>query len=213
MWTRQSSAVGTGIPVRKVSNPEEHLVARTGRQQQRYVDGCRLVAGCIPYRHVAGEGGEPGPVEVMMISSSRGEGLVFPKGGWETDETAEEAACREAMEEAGVRGTLQGVLGWYAFQSKSARNDKNPHGACQATVFVMAVTEQLDVWPESHRQRYWLPLAEAIERCRHDWMCGALREWGATLPAAFIAAQPSGGRAAGQVEVAQGPQAQAPPTV
>jgi 8-oxo-dGTP pyrophosphatase MutT (NUDIX family) len=29
------------------------------------------------------------------------------QGGWETDETVEEAACREALEEAGVRGLLQ----------------------------------------------------------------------------------------------------------
>lgn len=31
----------------------------------------------------------------------------FHQGGWETDETAEEAACREAYEEAGVRGDLK----------------------------------------------------------------------------------------------------------
>jgi len=33
--------------------------------------------------------------------------VVFPlKGGWENDETVEEAAVREAIEEAGVRGDL-----------------------------------------------------------------------------------------------------------
>ena len=32
------------------------------------------------------------------------------QGGWETDETAEEAAVREAMEEAGVRGNLEVLL-------------------------------------------------------------------------------------------------------
>lgn len=32
---------------------------------------------------------------------------IFPlKGGWENDETVEEAAVREAIEEAGVRGDL-----------------------------------------------------------------------------------------------------------
>jgi 8-oxo-dGTP pyrophosphatase MutT (NUDIX family) len=32
---------------------------------------------------------------------------AFPlKGGWENDETVEEAAVREAIEEAGVRGDL-----------------------------------------------------------------------------------------------------------
>ena len=32
---------------------------------------------------------------------------VNDQGGWETDETVEEAACRESLEEAGVRGILQ----------------------------------------------------------------------------------------------------------
>nr|XP_028951681.1 nudix hydrolase 16, mitochondrial-like [Malus domestica] len=27
------------------------IVARTGRHQQRYEAGCRLVAGCIPFRY------------------------------------------------------------------------------------------------------------------------------------------------------------------
>lgn len=31
---------------------------------------------------------------------------LLQQGGWEIDETAREAACREALEEAGVRGTL-----------------------------------------------------------------------------------------------------------
>jgi len=41
-----------------------------------------------------------------MVNSKHGDGLIFPKGGWETDESAEEAAARESMEEAGVRGHL-----------------------------------------------------------------------------------------------------------
>ena len=34
------------------------------------------------------------------------------QGGWETDETAEEAAVREAMEEAGVRGSVEVPLAY-----------------------------------------------------------------------------------------------------
>ncbi|KAL6539763.1 Nudix hydrolase 16, mitochondrial [Orobanche hederae] len=86
------------------------LVARTGRHQQRYEDGYRLIAGCIPfrYRNVKEDGDDTSGkiVEVLMINSTSGPGLLFPKGGWENDETAEEAAEREAMEEAGVRGDL-----------------------------------------------------------------------------------------------------------
>ncbi|XP_064988272.1 nudix hydrolase 16, mitochondrial-like isoform X2 [Musa acuminata AAA Group] len=88
------------------------LVARTGRHQQRYEAGCRLVSGCIPFRYRNCDDtsdAKPDPekeVEVLMINSPSGPGLLFPKGGWENDETVEEAAVREALEEAGVRGDI-----------------------------------------------------------------------------------------------------------
>ncbi|XP_028770054.1 nudix hydrolase 16, mitochondrial isoform X2 [Neltuma alba] len=122
------------------------LVARTGRLQQRYEGGFRLVAGCIPFRYRisdnSGESGSEKIIEVLMISSQSGPGLLFPKGGWENDETVEEAAVREAIEEAGVRGELK---------------------------------EELESWPEqSTRNRSWLTVPEAFERCRHEWMRVAL---------------------------------------
>jgi diphosphoinositol-polyphosphate diphosphatase len=65
---------------------------------------------CIPFRYVNSDkdgNSESGKViQVLMISSSSGPGLLFPKGGWENDETVREAAAREAVEEAGVRGIL-----------------------------------------------------------------------------------------------------------
>ncbi|CAN6561929.1 unnamed protein product [Malus baccata var. baccata] len=86
------------------------IVARTGRHQQRYEAGCRLVAGCIPFRYKnsdeTDEANSEKIIEVLMINSPSGPGLLFPKGGWENDETVEEAAAREAVEEAGVRGEL-----------------------------------------------------------------------------------------------------------
>ncbi|XP_042373187.1 nudix hydrolase 16, mitochondrial-like isoform X2 [Zingiber officinale] len=85
------------------------LVARTGRHQQRYEAGCRLVAGCIPFRYKSCDISDDKhnmEVEVLMINSPSGPGLLFPKGGWENDETVEEAAVREALEEAGVKGDI-----------------------------------------------------------------------------------------------------------
>jgi diphosphoinositol-polyphosphate diphosphatase len=94
------------------------LVARTGRHLQRYEDGRRLVAGCIPFRYRDIKDEQKKLVEVLMINSQSGPGLLFPKGGWENDETVEEAAAREAIEEAGVRGDLVKLLGFYDFKSK-----------------------------------------------------------------------------------------------
>ena len=39
--------------------------------------------------------------------SPRSKLLSVPQGGWETDETVEDAAARETVEEAGVRGQLE----------------------------------------------------------------------------------------------------------
>lgn len=157
------------------------LVARTGRQLQRYQDGCRLVAGCIPFRYRNHVGNDSGAcekdVEVLMINSTSGPNLLFPKGGWENDETVEQAAIREAVEEAGVRGDLLHFLGYYCFKSKTLQDEFCPEGLCKAAMFVLLVKEELQFWPEqSTRQRSWLSIPEAMDRCRHQWMRKALEE-------------------------------------
>ncbi|GAY59065.1 Nudix hydrolase 16 [Citrus sinensis] len=164
------------------------LVARTGRHQQRYEAGCRLVAGCIPFKYRNrnceegdcdgdGDGGSEKIVEVLMINSTSGPGLLFPKGGWENDETVEEAALREALEEAGVRGHLKEFLGYYEFKSKTLQDEFSPEGLCKAAMFALLVKEELESWPEqSTRQRSWLTVPEAIECCRHPWMREALEK-------------------------------------
>ncbi|KAJ4766546.1 hypothetical protein LUZ62_031833 [Rhynchospora pubera] len=152
------------------------LVARTGRHQQRYEGGCRLLAGCIPFRYKSSDENQK-VVEVLMISSQSGPGFLFPKGGWENDETVEEAAKREAIEEAGVRGDLEDFLGFYYFKSKSNQDEFCPEGLCKASVFAMRVNEVLESWPEkSTRQRNWLTVPEAIKLCRYPWMKEALEK-------------------------------------
>mmetsp|Transcript_20842 Transcript_20842/g.70977 ORF Transcript_20842/g.70977 Transcript_20842/m.70977 type:complete len:219 (+) Transcript_20842:241-897(+) len=149
------------------------MTARTGRERQRYAEGGqRLVCGCIPVRAL-----EDGKWEVMMVTSRRGNGLIFPKGGWETDETAEEAAARESWEEAGVRGVLTN-LGHFEFLSKSQTAAGRGEGKSLAHVFVMHVAEEHNIWPEREcRERSWWAPQDAIERCHHSWMQDALRKW------------------------------------
>ena len=73
-----------------------------------------------------------------MVSNKRGDSMIFPKGGWETDETAEEAAQRESFEEAGVRGRVR-PLGVFEFCSKSQALAGRGDGKGLAHVFVMDV--------------------------------------------------------------------------
>ncbi|KAK9115131.1 hypothetical protein Syun_021928 [Stephania yunnanensis] len=142
------------------------LVSRTGRQYQRYnMGGCRQVVGCIPYRFK----NDFEELEVLVISSQKGQGMLFPKGGWETDESKEEAALRETLEEAGVVGKVEGELGKWSFKSKR-------HGTFyEGYMFPLLVKEQLDSWPEeSLRSRKWMNVEDAREVCQHSWMKEAL---------------------------------------
>ncbi|GAQ90111.1 hypothetical protein KFL_006010080 [Klebsormidium nitens] len=176
------------------SGSESPLVARTGRHKQRYENGVRLLAGCIPYRTVSkvgADGRSQDITEVLLITSQHGKALLFPKGGWEIDETMEEAALREAMEEAGVRGVLGEALGAYDFKSKRKEQEDGNWTQldCRAYVYPLRVTEEMETWPEQDsRSRSWCPLDEAITKLRHDWMQQALSQWGATLgPSVFSA--------------------------
>ncbi|WOL12604.1 nudix hydrolase 13, mitochondrial [Canna indica] len=156
------------------------LLARKGRHQQRYHNQLRLVAGCIPYKlnkeDDSGSGDLLDRVVVLMITSPGRHDLVFPKGGWEIDETASEAACREALEEAGVRGILNDTaLGVWEFKSKSRQNNRSLEGTCKGYMFAMEVTEELDLYPEKDiHARKWVSVGEAYELCRYDWMREAL---------------------------------------
>jgi len=150
--------------------------ARQGRDMQRYGDGKRLCAGCVPVRPAPGTHGQE--MQILLVSSRGGKGYGLPKGGWEVDESMEDAAQRETLEEAGVRGTLEGpVLGEFEFRSGKPGLPEG-EGHCAAFVFVMHVTEELACWPEgSERHRTWFSVHEALQNCRHDWMRSAIHAW------------------------------------
>ncbi|KAL6652811.1 hypothetical protein ACP70R_011736 [Stipagrostis hirtigluma subsp. patula] len=149
------------------------LVARKGRLRQRYDGEYRLVAGCVPYRV-----GADGRLEVLMVSTPNRDDLVFPKGGWEDDEDVYEAACREALEEAGVRGDInRTALGVWVLRSKSRQqaDGDSPRGACKGYIFALEVAEELGQWPEQDTHgRQWVSPEEAYRLCRYEWMREAL---------------------------------------
>ncbi len=112
---------------------ENIRVALVGRENQRYVDGFRLVVGAVPYRirlievdrTSAGRSNDGTSglthsssssssleisrpvkrvhVDLLLVASTKGDEWIFPKGGWESFETFEEGVHREVEEEAGVR--------------------------------------------------------------------------------------------------------------
>ncbi|KAJ6805455.1 nudix hydrolase 18, mitochondrial-like [Iris pallida] len=153
--------------------PMVSLVSRQGRQLQRYSNsGRRLVVGCIPYKFNMDnpcKSDLPQAMEVLVVSSQKGCGMMFPKGGWETNETITQAASREALEEAGVQGNVERRLGKWRYQSKT---QPVVH---EGIMFPLNVTEELARWPEMDvRWRRWVTVAEAREGCNHLWMKEAL---------------------------------------
>lgn len=107
----------------------------------------RVVCCAIPIARAQGK--------VLVITSrKRKDKWLFPKGGWEPiDPTLQDAASREAIEEAGVRGditrfivTIPGTTAIYHF-------------------FELDVSSLDQDWLESkERVREWVDYGEAVRR-------------------------------------------------
>ncbi len=119
-------------------------------------NGERLVAGVVPL--------SADKTRVLLIQSTRRGGWVLPKGGWELDEeTAAEAACREAWEEAGVICTVEADLGHIPDRRPTSALSQNaPKASYQ--FFECIVKEEKQEWPEmAKRKREWVSYAEAVK--------------------------------------------------
>ena len=71
---------------------------------------------------------------------------------------------------------MQGLLGQYAFKSRRTRSEVCQNGDCRCYVYLMAVTEVMEAWPEQDkRQREWVRNeAGRVERIgsKSCGMCG-----------------------------------------
>lgn len=111
----------------------------------------------IPYRL------KDGVLEILVITSSKKNHWVVPKGIHEPGLSAQDSAAREAEEEAGVRGRVhETAIGTYAYEKWGA--------TCTVAVYPMAVTEELadTVWEESHRYRRWVTPDVAAQHIKED---------------------------------------------
>jgi len=105
----------------------------------------------IPFRRRRGQ------LEVLLITSSSNKRWVIPKGDKEPELSPRKSAAREALEEAGIEGSISGdSVGSYAYEKGG--------DLCRVRVFTMAVEVIHDKWQESYRERRWLDLREAVRR-------------------------------------------------
>ncbi|GKB11342.1 NUDIX hydrolase 17, mitochondrial-like protein [Tanacetum coccineum] len=142
------------------------MVSRSGRQLQRYNKGQqRQVVGCIPYIINSNNA-----LEVLVISAQRkGKGMLFPKGGWECDETIKEAALRwseqlEFWPEKDIRRRawvsvakakevcqytwMKEALDLLVMKLEYAPLINKGNDGYYGHMFPLLVKEQLEFWPE-----------------------------------------------------------------
>lgn len=92
--------------------------SRNGRETQKFATDTqtgqllRLTTGCVP---IMNDG------KILLVSSSKKQEWILPKGGWESDETLEGSAVREAYEEAGILGCLGPKLSDLEFEARKAK--------------------------------------------------------------------------------------------
>ena len=99
-----------------------------------------------------------GAPDVLLITSRKRRRWVLPKGVVEPGLTPQDSAVKEALEEAGIEGELSSDgLGTYSYEKWG--------GTCTVEVFLMAVTTELEIWPEAAiRQRDWMSFEVAAQR-------------------------------------------------
>jgi phosphohistidine phosphatase len=116
----------------------------------------------IPYRC------NEGTLEVLMITSRKKKRWVMPKGVIEPELCARTSATKEALEEAGIEGSVSDApVGTYRY--------KKWGGICRVHVYVMRVKKVLEKWEESHRDREWVSLQEAVERTEEEDLRNLIR--------------------------------------
>lgn len=123
-----------------------------------------------------GEGG----LQILMITSRETRRWVIPKGGRMVGKTDPEAAATEAMEEAGVQGSIStAAIGVFRYMKRLRGGGER---AYLVAVYPLKVLIQLGAWPEAaERERRWMTpeaaamsvhepdLAQLIRNFAADW--------------------------------------------
>lgn len=124
----------------------------------------------IPYRM------QQGKPEVLVISSRKRKHLIVPKGIIDPGLTPQQAAAKEAREEAGVEGVVGAEsLGQYRYEKWG--------GVCTVDVYPMEVTKVLPEaeWAENYRGRSWLSPEQAAKKLNQIELAPMVKKLAARL--------------------------------
>jgi 8-oxo-dGTP pyrophosphatase MutT (NUDIX family) len=112
----------------------------------------RQQAAVIPFR------GSGKKLEICLIRRKGSKKWGIPKGFVDRGDTSKDAALKEALEEAGLKGRLVGdAVGNYEYRKWGTKLD--------VTVYLMEVQGEEDDWDEADiRDRQWASFADAAEK-------------------------------------------------
>jgi 8-oxo-dGTP pyrophosphatase MutT (NUDIX family) len=115
----------------------------------------RIQFAALPYRV-----GPNGQAQILLLTSRETKRWVIPKGWPIRGLKPRHVAAREAYEEAGVRGPINGKrpIGIYHYEKRLPGEQL----LCEVHVFLLRVSQQLEDWPEKgQRESRWVDVVEA----------------------------------------------------
>ena len=149
----------------EVTQREEYQTAEMAIHGVPETSGmCQL--GILPYTFIDRR------LHLLLITSSSGNRWILPKGRQEPDMTPHEVAVMEAVEEAGVLGTLRQDL-----RTRCRMSDGR-----YLQLYAMKISKLLKSWPEMNvRRRRLFPLSDALEIIIDPGVTRAVRRLAAAI--------------------------------
>lgn len=114
-----------------------------------------------------------GTLEVLLVTSRETKRWLIPKGWPMKGKKAYKAAAQEALEEAGVKGTVgQVAIGHYDYWKRRAEH----FDLCRVQVYPLEVLKQLKKWPEKGQRDYrWFEVEEAAQQVLEPALAAVIR--------------------------------------
>lgn len=138
----------SGRPKARPPGLLEPKLVKAGKERMNQV-------AALPFRIV------DGAVEVLLVTSRETKRWLIPKGWPMKGRKPHKAAAREAEEEAGVKGRIEGKpLGHYTYWKRRIVH----FDLCRVDVYPLEVSKQLKSWKEKgQREARWFKVEEAAD--------------------------------------------------
>src|SRR5215210_9291872 len=129
----------------------------------------RQQIAALPYRI-----GDHGEIEVLLVTSRDTGRWVIPKGWPMKGKKPHKAAAQEAVEEAGVKGSVGAApIGQYVYWKRRTRD----FVLCEVNVYPLRVSRQLKSWPEQgQRELRWFSPDEAARQIEEPDLAVLIRD-------------------------------------